>query len=63
MFLEMQGFDFAQIQSNFPKSNHFCPNFASILLKFCLNFAKSNQICSKKFAKLHPQLLRHWFRV
>jgi len=41
MFLGMQDFDFAQIQSNFPKSNHFCPNFASILPKFDrLNFAK-----------------------
>jgi len=30
MFLEMQDFDFVQIQSNLPKSNHFCPNFAEI---------------------------------
>jgi len=42
MFLGMQDFDFFQIESNFPKSNHFCPNTASIL-------PKSNQICPKDF--------------
>jgi len=26
MFFEIQDFDFAQIQSNLPKSNHFFPN-------------------------------------
>jgi len=41
MFLRKQDFDFAQIQLNLPKSNHFCPNyFASILPKFRLNFAQ-----------------------
>jgi len=40
IFLGMQDFDFAQIISNLPKFNHFCPNFASILLKFHLNFAQ-----------------------
>jgi len=34
----MQNFDFAQILSNLPKSNHFYLNFASML-------PKSNQIC------------------
>jgi len=34
MFLGMQDFDLAQIQSNLPKSNHFFPNFSSILAKF-----------------------------
>jgi len=29
----MQDFDFAQIQSNLPKFDHFCPNFASVLPK------------------------------
>jgi len=38
MFLGVQDFEFIQIQSNLPKSNYFSPNFASILLKFCLNF-------------------------
>jgi len=37
MFLRMQDFNFAQIQSYFLKSNHFCSNFASI-------WPKSNQI-------------------
>jgi len=37
----MQSFDFIQIKSNLPKSNHFCPNFALILPKFGLSFAKS----------------------
>jgi len=37
MILVMQDFDFAQILANFPKSNHFYPNFALIL-------PKSNQI-------------------
>jgi len=36
LFLGMQDFDFAQIQSNLSKSNHFCLNFASILPKFHL---------------------------
>jgi len=36
----MQDFDFSKIQSNLPKSNHFCLNFTSILPKFRLNFAK-----------------------
>jgi len=36
MFLGMQIFDFVQIQSNLPKSNHFFPT-ASILLKFRQN--------------------------
>jgi len=30
MFLGMQDFDFAQIQSNLTKSDNFCPNFAQI---------------------------------
>jgi len=38
MFLGIQDFDFAQIQSNLSKSNRFLLNFASI-------FHKSNQIC------------------
>jgi len=46
MFLEMQNIDFAQIiESNLPKSDHLCPNFASILLKFIQihsNLSKSN---------------------
>jgi len=37
MFLGMQEFDFAQIQSNLPKSHSVCPNFAQSL-------SKSNQI-------------------
>jgi len=52
----MQDFDFGQILSNLPKSNHFCPNFGSILLKFCLKFAqiqpnlhKFNQFCLQNF--------------
>jgi len=56
MFLGMQYFDFVQIQSNLPKSNHFCPNFSSVLSKFFLN---PNQICPnlinlapKKFARV-----------
>jgi len=28
MFWGIQDFDFAQIQSNLSKSNHFCQNFA-----------------------------------
>jgi len=40
MYLGMQDFDFAQIQSNLPKSNQFCLNFASILPKFRLSFAQ-----------------------
>jgi len=28
MILGMQDFDFAQIESDLPKSNRFCPNFA-----------------------------------
>jgi len=39
-FLEMQYFNFAQIRSTLPKSNHFCQNFSSILSKFCLEFAQ-----------------------
>jgi len=42
MFLVMQDFDFAQIQSNLSKSNHFFLNLAS-------NFSKSNQCCPKNF--------------
>jgi len=49
MFFLIQDFAFAQNKSNLPKSNHFCPNFASILSNFCLNFSqiltKSNKIC------------------
>jgi len=41
MFLGMQDFVFAQIQSNLPKSNHFCLSFSSI----SPNFTKSNQFC------------------
>jgi len=44
MILEMQDFDFVQILSNFPKSNHFCRNFASILAKFRLNVAQIQPI-------------------
>jgi len=44
MFSVMQDFDFAQIQSNLPKSNHFCPNYASILPKFSPNSIKFAQI-------------------
>jgi len=51
MFLGMQDFDFAQIQSNLPKSItfaqlslQFCPNFASILPKFHPSLAKLAQI-------------------
>jgi len=40
IFLGVQEFDFAQIQSNLFKSNNFCPNFASILPKFRLKFAQ-----------------------
>jgi len=36
----MQDFDFAQFQSNLPKSNHSYPNFASVFLKFRLNLAQ-----------------------
>jgi len=76
MFLGMQDFDFAQIQSNLTKSNCFCPNFASIvpeftsiLLKLRLNLIKYAQnlfaICScicinMQLHLLYPQLLRHW---
>jgi len=74
MILVMQDFNFAQIQSNLPKSYHFC-KISLILPKFRLTFAqispKSNQICpnlikfaKKNFAKgcscLHLiKLLRH----
>jgi len=47
MFLGMQDFDFAQVQSNLYKSNHFCPNFASILPKFRLSFAQIELILPK----------------
>jgi len=55
MFLGMQDFDFAQIQSNLPKSHHFCLNFASIL-------PKSNQYTQKSLlgnaaASLAPMAL------
>jgi len=33
MFLRIQDFDFAQIESNLPKSNYVCPN----LPQFCPN--------------------------
>jgi len=50
MFLGIQDFEFAQIQSSLPISNHFYSNFVSIQPKFHLNFVqispKSNQICS-----------------
>jgi len=36
MFLGMQDFDFAQILSNLPESNHFCPN----LINFKKIFAR-----------------------
>jgi len=36
MIFGVQEFYFAQIQSNLPKSNHFCPNLASILPKIIL---------------------------
>jgi len=39
MFLGMQDFDFAQIQSTLLKSDHFCPNFASIW-QFSFKFAQ-----------------------
>jgi len=53
MFLGMQDFDFAQIQSNFFKSNNFLPNFAAILSKFCLYFAKF----STKFNEICPNMI------
>jgi len=46
MALGMQDFDFAQIQSNLPKSNHFCPNFAQISPQFCPNLTKFAQMQS-----------------
>jgi len=65
MFLGIQDFDFAYIQSNLPKTNQFYPNFASILPKY-------NQICLKlinfdfvqniflKDAAASPATTRHW---
>jgi len=51
MFLGMQGFGFAPIQSNLSRSRHFCPNFATILFKYTVTkFAQSNQFCPKMFA-------------
>jgi len=45
MFFGMQDFDFAHSNlSKFPKSNHFCPNFALILPKFSPNLTKFAQI-------------------
>jgi len=44
MFFRIQDFDFAEIQSNLPKSNHFCPNFSSILTKFRPNLTKFNHL-------------------
>jgi len=36
MFLRTQDFDFFQILSNFPKSDHFCPNLIKFVKKkFC----------------------------
>jgi len=43
MFLGMRDFDFAQTQSNVPKSNHFCLNFASILPQFFSNLSVFTQ--------------------
>jgi len=42
MYLGMQDFNFAQIQSNLPKSDHFCPNFIKFFLKFASTLPKSN---------------------
>jgi len=47
MFLGMQDFDYVQILSLLPKSNHICPNFT--------DFAQKNLLG----VRLHPQLLRH----
>jgi len=47
----MPDFDFAQIQSNLPKSNHLRPNFASIFPNFVSIFPKSNQFALKKFGR------------
>jgi len=43
----MQDFDFAQIQSNFPKSKYFCPNFTSILPKFALIYPNPIKFAQK----------------
>jgi len=58
MFLkkQLQYFDFAQIQSNFPKSDHFFPNSASILLKFRFNFAQITLQFYPNFAQIYPNL-------
>jgi len=57
MFLRMQDFDFAQIQSNLPKSWSLLPKFHPYLSKFYRNLPKftqvlpkSNQFCLKNFA-------------
>jgi len=61
MFLGMQDFDFAKSNKILSKSNHFCSNFDSILLKFRLKLAQIcpnlTNVAQKSFAggmRLHP---------
>jgi len=50
MFLGMQDFDFAQIYSYVPKSNHFCPNFFLISPKFIQIWPNVTNLAQKSFA-------------
>jgi len=50
MFLGMQTFDFAHIESNLPKSNHF----AQISNQLCPNF---NSVLPNKFNQFRPNLI------
>jgi len=66
MFLGMQDFDFAQIQSNLLTFDQILPQFFRNFAQSNPNLPKSDQFCPKKLClgmRLHflqPQLLRHW---
>jgi len=56
----MQDLDSAQILSNLPKSDHFCPNFASTRpnsIKSCLNIAQIQSIWPKSHQFEQPKSL------